>query len=188
MQTHLSCPTPGPMLFFGSGRKVDAFHFEADDLPPPLIGRGLSKINRFSGNGDRTVSVAQHSRNLSFMVGDCPHRQRAALMHDLPELFTGDVPTPIKLQCPAILAIDACMIARVAVVYGIPEWAFEAIKSYDSRISFDERLMMFDHLEPADREAALAGQLGFPMIPVTPEVAATSWTRRFYQLFKESLN
>ncbi len=26
-----ACPFPGPQVYFGSGRRVDAYHFEADD-------------------------------------------------------------------------------------------------------------------------------------------------------------
>lgn len=178
----------GPVVYFGSGRRIDAYHFEADDLPPPLIGRGLSRLNRFGGAGDRAVNVAQHSKNLSHLVGDCLHRQRAALMHDVPELFTGEVPRPFKAICPDFVRADDRCMERLGQVYGIPAWAFEAIKEADSRISCDERLFMFDHLEPEIREHCLANQLGLHIVPVSPEVAATAWTRRFYQLFSRDLH
>jgi hypothetical protein len=183
-----TCPFPGPSVYFGSGRRIDAYHFDADDLPPPLIGRALSRLNRFGGAGERPVNVAQHSYNLSFVVGDCPHRQRAALMHDVPEMWTGEIPRPIKRLCPGIEAADACMIARLSTVYGIPLWAFDAIKDADSRISFDERLFMFDHMDPADREVAEQEKLGIHIVPVTPEISGVAWTRRFYQLFREDLS
>lgn len=183
-----ACPIPGPLVYFGSGRRIDAYHFEADDLPPPLIGRALSRLNRFGGAGERAVSVATHSLMLSHVVGDCPHRQRAALMHDVPEMWTGEIPRPIKVLCPGIEAADACMIARLGEVYGIPAWAFEAIKDADSRISYDERLFMFEHMDPADHAVAEEMKLGIHIVPVTPDIAGVAWTRRFYQLFKEDLS
>lgn len=183
-----ACPFPGPSVYFGSGRRIDAYHFEADDLPPPLIGRSLSRLNRFGGAGERAVNVAQHSLLLSHLVGDCRHRQRAALMHDVPEMWTGEIPRPIKRLCPGIEAADACIIGRISEVYRIPLWAFEAIKDADTAISYDERLFMFEHLDPADREVCEENKLGIHIVPVTPEIAGVAWTRRFYQLFREDLS
>ena len=180
-----ACPYPGPQVYFGSGRRIDAYHFEASDLPPPLIGRGLARLARFGGAGERSVSVAQHSLLLSHVVGSCRHRQRAALMHDVPELWTGEIPRPIKNLCPGIQAADACSMHRLGEVFGIPSWAFEAIKDFDSRISYDERLFMFEHLDAADRAVAEENKLGIHIVPVTDDVAAASWVHRFYQLFRE---
>ncbi len=90
-------------------------------------------------------------------------------------------------MCPGIEAADACMMARISVVYDIPMWAFEAIKDADTAITYDERLFMFEHMDPADREIAEQNKLGIHIVPVTAEIAAVSWTRRFYQLFKEDL-
>ena len=181
-------PSPGPQVYFGSGRRVDAYNFSAEDLPVPLIARGLSRLARFGGAGDREVSVAHHSLNLSHAVGDCRQRKRAALIHDVPELFTGEVPRPFKVLCPGIQAADACCMARLGEVFGVPAWAFQAIKEADTRIGYDERLFMFDHLDPEDAQRCREEQLGIHITEVTREVAATAWTRRFYQLFKGDLS
>ena len=106
-------------------------------------------------------------------------------MHDVPECFTGDVPSPIKRRCPDLLAIDAQIIARIAEVYGIPLWAFEEIHEADRRLADDEKLFMFNDLSPEDRKAAEENRLGVVVIPLPPEAAAAAWTRRFYQLFPE---
>lgn len=188
MTPQTSCPTPGPRVYFGSGRRLDAYNFEAWELPIPLIARGLSRLCRFGGAGDREVSVAQHSYNLSHVVGSCPDRQRAALIHDVPELFTGEVPRPFKVLCDGIQKADACCMDRLGHVFGVPAWAFEAIKEADTRISHDERLFMFDHMEEEDRAVSEQQKLGIHIVPVTREVAATSWTRRFHQLFRETLS
>ena len=182
-----SCPFPGPQVYFGSGRRIDAYHFEASDLPIPLIGRGLARLARFGGAGERSVSVATHSLLLSHVVGPCRHRQRAALIHDVPELFTGEVPRPFKVLCEGIQRADACCMERLGQVFGVPAWAFDAIKAADTAISFDERLFMFDHLEPDDYARCVENQIGIVITRVSDEVAATSWTRRFYQCFREDL-
>lgn len=183
-----ACPFPGPQVYFGSGRRIDAYHFQADDLPIPLIGRGLSRLARFGGAGDREISVAQHSYMLSHVVGEDRDLQRAALIHDVPELFTGEVPRPFKVLCEGIQAADACCMDRLGHVFGVPAGAFEAIKEADTAISYDERLFMFDHLEPDDHARCVENQLGIVITRISREVAATAWTRRFYQLFREDLN
>ena len=40
---------------------------------------------------------------------------------------------------------------------------------------------------PGFRVGKKENKLGIHIVPVTPEIAAVSWTRRFYQLFKEDL-
>jgi len=69
------------------------------------IAHSLAQINRFTGHAARPYSVAEHSLLVcDIMAGlgfDC-HAQRAALMHDAHEAFTGDVATPIK----AALGVD----------------------------------------------------------------------------------
>lgn len=182
------CPFPGPQVYFGSGRRIDAYHFHASDLPVPLVGRGLSRLCRFGGAGDREVSVAQHSYLLSHVVGPDRVLQRAALIHDVPELFTGEVPRPFKVLCEGIQRADACCMDRLGQVFGVPAWAFEAIKEADTRISYDERLFMFDHLEPEVRDLCEENKLGIVITRVSRDVAGTSWTRRFHQLFREDLN
>lgn len=64
-----------------------------------VIAHSLAQINRFTGHAHRPYSVAEHSLLVCEIVKgmglDC-HAQRAALMHDAHEAFTGDVATPIK--------------------------------------------------------------------------------------------
>ena len=70
-----------------------------------VIAHSLAQINRFTGHATRPYSVAEHSLLVCEIVKgmglDC-HAQRAALMHDAHEAFTGDVATPIK----AALGVD----------------------------------------------------------------------------------
>ena len=69
------------------------------------IAHALAQINRYNGHAKRPYSVAEHSMFVCEIVKgmglDC-HAQRAALMHDAHEAFTGDVATPIK----AALGVD----------------------------------------------------------------------------------
>ncbi|BAQ50267.1 hypothetical protein [Methylobacterium aquaticum] len=177
----------GPLVYFGRGRRIDVYNFTAADLPPTEMAAGQARLHRFGGAGipGRGMTVAQHAFNLSHVVGDCPDRQRAALIHDAPEMFTGEVPRPIKSVCPDFVAVDDRIMLRLGEVFGVPAWAFEAIKEADTRIASDERLFMFDDLDPEDEQRCRERQLGITITPVTETVAANAWLRRFYQLFGE---
>lgn len=175
----------GPRLYFGRGARIDIFNFTAEDLHPVWMGVALSRIARFAGAGVHSVSVAAHSKTLSHLVGDCIHRQRAALIHDVPEIFTGDVPSPIKRSCADLMAVDHRITERLSEVFGVPMWAFEAIEPADRAIADDEKLFMFDDLSPEDRATAEANRLGIVVTPMPRHVAAAAWTRRFYALFSK---
>lgn len=70
------------------------------------IAHSLAQINRF-GHASRPYSVAEHSLLVCEIVKsmglDC-HAQRAALMHDAHEAFTGDVATPHQSRAGGGLA------------------------------------------------------------------------------------
>lgn len=175
----------GPLLWFGRGKRIDIYNFTAEQLDPVWIGIGLSRIARFAGAGWNSVNVAGHSVMLSHLVGNDINKQRAALMHDVPEIFTGDVPSPIKRACPDLLAIDQRILDQVGTAFGVPAWAFEAIEPYDKAIADDEKLFMFDDMSVEDKQKAHLGCLNILISPMPPDVAATAWTRRFYALFVE---
>ena len=58
------------------------------------IAHALARIGRFTGHGDRFLSVAQHCVHVSKL---CPlSRSRWGLLHDATEAYLGDVSTPLK--------------------------------------------------------------------------------------------
>lgn len=174
----------GPKLFFGTGRLIDAYNFTREQLDPTMLGTSLSRIARFSGNGNRSVSVAQHSVNLSHLVGADLDDQRAALMHDVPEIFTGDVPSPIKRLCRDIQLIDDRIIAHISEVYQIPLHAFARIHDADGRIANDEKLFMFDELSNEDYAKARQNRFGLVIHEQHDYEAANNWVARFRDLFE----
>lgn len=78
-----------------SGGKFDFESPSRSTWTIPDIAWGLSHINRFNGQTDKPITVAQHSVNVSYLVP--PEQALAALFHDAAEAFIGDVTTPMKI-------------------------------------------------------------------------------------------
>jgi hypothetical protein len=81
------------VLFTASGSTFDLKHLDLTDLTVEDIALSLSYLFRWRGSVP--VSVAQHS----VVMARCASTENVArwcLMHDAPEMFLSDVPSPIK--------------------------------------------------------------------------------------------
>ena len=96
-------PAPGPYLQTVSGRWVNPFDPDPDQLDAGDIARALANQCRFGGHCRSFYSVAQHSVIVSELVeqrGGDVEDAFAALMHDATEAYLGDMPHPIKHRSP----------------------------------------------------------------------------------------
>jgi hypothetical protein len=95
---------------------------DSSDVTIQDIARALSHVCRFAGHVDRHYSIAQHSINVSHLVP--PQFAYDALMHDMSEAFTGDIPTPLKTFIPQFkeleLRIEEAMAKRFAFKFPLP--------------------------------------------------------------------
>jgi 5'-deoxynucleotidase YfbR-like HD superfamily hydrolase len=92
-------PAPGPYLQTVSGRWVNPFDPDPNQLDAGDIARALANQCRFGGHSRVFYSVAQHSVIVSQLVeqrGGDTEDAFAALMHDATEAYLGDMPHPIK--------------------------------------------------------------------------------------------
>jgi uncharacterized protein len=90
---------PGPYLQTVSGRRVNPFDPDPEQLDIDDIARALGNQCRFGGHCRVFYSVAQHSVLVSELVergGGDAEDAFAALMHDAAEAYLGDMPHPIK--------------------------------------------------------------------------------------------
>ncbi len=166
-----------PTAWFDRGQKVDAYNFTLEDFTIYGLARAFAKINRFAGAGDemKVVSDAQHQVNLSYLVP--PHLAKAALIHEIPELFIGDVPSPIKRVCPELGKIEDRIQRQSSYVFKIPFEHFEELHPFDKAIAYDEARYLFP-----DAENIPAG-LGLTVVGMTMEAATIAWVMRFEELF-----
>ena len=95
----LAPPGPGPYLQTVSGRWVNPFDPDPEQLDAGDIARALANQCRFGGHCRVFYSVAQHSVIVSELVegrGGDTEDAFAALMHDATEAYLGDMPHPLK--------------------------------------------------------------------------------------------
>jgi hypothetical protein len=137
-------PAPGPYLQTVSGRFVNPFDPDPEQLDIGDIARALANVCRFGGHCRSFYSVAQHSVIVSELVeerGGDVEDVFAALMHDATEAYLGDMPHPIKHRSPLGAAfkeaedhLEAVIRARFAIKAGVPE-----IKRADRALLATER-------------------------------------------------
>ena len=103
-------PAPGPYLQTVSGRFVNPFDPDPEQIDIDDIARALANVCRFGGHTRHFYSVAQHSVIVSRLVeerGGDIEDTFAALMHDASEAYLGDMPHPIKHRSPLGAAFKA---------------------------------------------------------------------------------
>ncbi len=137
-------PAPGPYLQTVSGRFVNPFDPDPDQLDIGDIARALANVCRFGGHCRSFYSVAQHSVIVSELVeqrGGDVEDVFAALMHDATEAYLGDMPHPIKHRSPLGAAfkaaedhLEAVLRARFDIKADVPE-----IKKVDRALLATER-------------------------------------------------
>src|SRR3954452_16540680 len=124
-------PAPGPYLQTVSGRFVNPFDPDPDQLDIADIARALANVCRFGGHSRVFYSVAQHSVIVSRLVeerGGDAEDAFAALMHDATEAYLGDMPHPLKHRSPLGAAfkeaedhLEQAIRERFAIKPDVPE-------------------------------------------------------------------
>jgi uncharacterized protein len=137
-------PAPGPYLQTVSGRWVNPFDPDPEQLVVEDIARALANQCRFGGHSRVFYSVAQHSVIVSRLVeerGGDVEDVFAALMHDATEAYLGDMPHPIKHRSALGAAfkaaedhLEAVLRARFNIKADVPE-----IKKADRALLATER-------------------------------------------------
>ena len=179
-------PAPGPYLQTVSGRWVNPFDPDPEQLDAGDIARALANQCRFGGHSRVFYSVAQHSVIVSELVeqrGGDAEDVFAALMHDASEAYLGDMPHPIKHRSPLGAAFKAAeghleevIRERFAIKPDVPE-----IKRADRALLATERRVFsgeswhwpeLDGVEPLELELSAWA----------PEEAARAFRERFAEL------
>ena len=179
-------PAPGPYLQTVSGRWVNPFDPDPDQLDAGDIARALANQCRFGGHCRVFYSVAQHSVIVSevveergFDVEEC----FAALMHDATEAYLGDMPHPLKHRSPLGAAfkeaedrLEEALREHFRIKPGVPE-----IKRVDRSLLAAER-RAFSSEEWHWPELEGVEPLEIELTAWSPDEAAETFARRYAEL------
>ena len=179
-------PAPGPYLQTVSGRWVNPFDPDPEQLDAGDIARALANQCRFGGHCRAFYSVAQHSVIVSRLVeerGGDAEDAFAALMHDASEAYLGDMPHPLKHRSALGAAfkeaeehLERAIRERFAIKPDVP-----AIKPADRALLATERRAFsaetwhwpeLDGVEPLDLEVTAW----------SPDEAAHEFANRYAEL------
>ena len=179
-------PAPGPYLQTVSGRWVNPFDPDPEQLDSGDIGRALANLCRFGGHCRTFYSVAQHSVIVSRLVeerGGDVEDAFAALMHDATEAYLGDMPHPLKHRSPLGAAFKAAeerleqaIRARFAIKPDVPEIkrADRALLATERR-AFSDEAWHWPELEGVDA-------LDLELTAWSPDEAARAFAERYAEL------
>lgn len=189
---------PAPWIQTYTGRAFDLLDPKPEQIDPLDIAHALSQICRFTGHTRHFYSVAQHSCLVAEIVNDlcrgaygapCPDVVLlAALLHDAPEAYIGDVSTPLKraLRGEGTISeydvIEARIAAAVARRFGrldaVAGFA-ELIKHADMIALATEHAELFDGPTPRPWGLELPQPWPYKIEPWTPAMAQVQFLQAF---------
>jgi 5'-deoxynucleotidase YfbR-like HD superfamily hydrolase len=179
-------PSPGPFLQTVSGRWVNPFDPDPDQIELSDIARALANQCRFGGHCRTFYSVAQHCVIASELIerhGGTADDALAALMHDAAEAYLGDLPHPIKHRSPlgaAFREAEAPLERVIRSRFSISD-APAAVKRIDRALLATERRAF--SAETWDwPELAGVEPLDLELEAWCPDEAAQAFVRRFEEL------
>lgn len=158
--------TPGKIRTY-TGKFVDPFNLRPEDVCIEDIAHALSNQCRFAGHTNRFYSVAEHSLEV------CAKLEKPlsiyGLLHDAPEAYLIDLPTPIKDQLPEYKAAEHRAMLAVAEAFKLEPEFFQHpdVKEADKQmLEWEwEKIVIMD-----------------TWIPLGPYEARARFLSRFYHL------
>src|SRR5215211_56941 len=179
-------PAAGPYLQTVSGRWVNPFDPDPQQLDAGDIARALANQCRFGGHSRVFYSVAQHSVIVSRLVeerGGDVEDVFAALMHDATEAYLGDMPHPLKHRSPlgaefkaAEDHLEQAIRARFRIKPDVPEIkrADRALLATERR-AFSAETWHWPELEGVE-------PLALELTAWSPDEAARAFAERYAEL------
>lgn len=155
-----------------------------DDGPIQLldIAAALSKICRYTGHTRYFYSVAEHCVRASRLVP--PEHAMAALLHDAPEAYLGDVSRPLKALLTEYRVLEARTQAAILRHFGLPaelpdsvKWADRYMLAWERRDLLEEQASFW----PACGDIVITDDAP-TILPMEPQRAMEAFLDRYSQI------
>lgn len=139
------------------------------------IAHGLSNMCRFSGQCFEFYSVAEHCLHISY---NCKY-PLWGLLHDAPEAYVVDVPSPIKAHLPEYKKIENNIMKVICTKYNLSLPEPPEVKETDIRMLATEISQLFYGCDDENLVNPLPGvRLQF----LSPKEAKSAFLMRFFEL------
>ncbi len=174
----------GATILTQSGVYFDFERPHLSEIRPEDIARGLAHANRFQGQTrfGEPYSVAQHSALACMIV---PREDAfAALMHDSPEAYVGDVPSPLKQLLPEYKRIESRVWRAIAAKFGLPLLLPPSVKHADIRMLKAEREDLMPQTDEAWPGMDAYERFPNPIVPWSAQKAEKVWLACFEALYQ----
>ena len=163
-----------------TGKMVDPFALNPDDICVEDLAHALSMQCRFTGHTREFYSVAQHSVLVSVYCD--PAIALLGLLHDASEAYLMDLPRPLKYSPLFAFYREREQAAMDAILDHFRIWTaqveyHEAVKEADDRMLATEARDLMAPLHPEWR--TLKAPYVRRVISWSPEEAETAFLRRF---------
>jgi hypothetical protein len=134
------------------GTLVDPYAPTVADVKLDVFAHSLAQLARFTGHAKFPFSVGQHTINLCDTMGRIftnrqtttrYHVKRAALSHDMSEVWFNDLSSPVKKENPDYREAEHQAGLFIAHVLKVPTDALMLLDPYDKRMYKNERTALF---------------------------------------------
>jgi len=133
-----------------TGLRLYPFNPACEQISLRDIAQGLSRIPRFTGQIPVLYSIAEHSvRVCAELSDDQPaHVKLWALLHDAPEAYLGDIPSPIKAFMPNYIEAEDLIMRVICDKFGMPYECPPEVVEMDKLMLSRERATLKDAPRP----------------------------------------
>lgn len=119
-----------------SGKKFNLLEPTVDMVDLIDIAKGLAYKPHFGGMSPRFFSVAEHCLLVRYLliknnVHVSPGIELAALLHDAPEAYIGDMLKPLKVHLPFYCEVEDQIMKVIFEKYGLKVYLLKLVKKYD---------------------------------------------------------
>lgn len=166
-----------------SGKLIDVFNLQPEDIDIKDIAHSLSNICRFAGHSKFFYSVAQHTVLGLKLVTE--QQKKAWLLHDTAEAYLADIPRPLKQHLPNFKEMERRVLVRIYEHFEVPILDLAAVKSADNLMLATEANTLMNTDTCNWKEFCNGVEpLDFPIRHWTPKKAKELFLAKYEEVFE----